>query len=244
MDVMKYLINENDLDKSRFIKELAFRLAERVRNGEKLSNLKKEDWIEIIESMGFGVDVELIRADASDKLVAVTQLSSDAVDQIMDLGVDVVKLTTKYRKGDISKEEYTVQFIELCIENAIIVVDRYAEEFNIDIFTIIDDLGKLIECADVELITLYVIDRMLDVESAVLDNYLEEIAEARKRYYEEYTDYYQKMCRSVEQYIVLMDKAFAEDANKAFEGSVELAEEVGFDGQILKTKQDIDDFFM
>lgn len=244
MDVMKYLTNENDLDKSKFIKELAFRLAERVRDGEKLSNLKKEDWIEIIESMGFGIDVELIRADASDKLVAVTQLSSDAVDKIMDLGVDVVKLTTKYRKGDISKEEYTVQFIELCIENAIIVVDRYAEEFNIDIFTIIDDLGKLIECADVELITLYVIERMLDVESAVLDNYLEEIAETRKRYYEEYTDFYQKMCRSVEQYIVLMDKAFAEDANEAFEGSVELAEEVRADGQVLKTKQDIDDFFM
>ena len=51
--------------------------------------------------------------------------------------------------------------------------------------------------------------------------------------------------REIEVYMVLLDRAFIEDAAEAFKGSVALARHVGVpESGILKTKSDIDRYFL
>lgn len=211
------------------------------RAGKRLSQFDGHDWKELgIETAGASAKGG-IRGAAVYGMSNFTATPAAVASALVTATLGVIAEAGRLRAGIIDQEDFLINSEVFCLDAAVSAVASVLGEVLIPIPVLGAVIGNMAG------MVLYGIakDAMWKEEQRVIFRYHQ-----NKREQEELLSLqYQRLMRQIEgeikRFDSLVDWAFSEDANAAFEGSVQLAEHCGvFQGRILKNKLDIDDYFL
>lgn len=143
--------------------------------------------------------------------------------------------------GDISDEEFIINSESLCLEAAVSAVASIIGEVAIPIPVLGAIVGNTVG------MFMYNIakDYMSQKEQDLIGHYQSNMDSLNRMLDERYQQLINTLKEELEKFSSLLEWAFDPDVNKAFEGSVQLAQFAGVSGErILNSKKAIDNFFM
>ena len=218
----------------------------KLRSGKKLTDFTEKDWKDIGIATAKGSGTGAIRGGGTYILTNTLfknlgENAAPVANGYITASIGIINQANQFRKGEISDEDFIINSQVLCFDSAVSVIGAAIGQAAIpipvlgavigsSICNFMSGLGKqYLSAKEHELIAQH--KREIDQLIATLD-----------------ADY-QKLIKKLEEeynrFSSLADMAFDVDINRAFYGSVKLAQYIGVkDDKILKSKADIDAYFL
>lgn len=211
------------------------------RKTKEFGDFSEDDWQEIIQKTGKGTLRGGVRGGSIYILSNFTATPAAVASGLVTAGFAVAEQAHLLRKGEITEEKFlenaqiaclgaSVSALSSLIGQALIPIPILGAVVGNTVGTVLYQIGKgNLSAREQQLLAAYAEQqRALDAELAA-----------------QYQQCIETLNREIEVYMVLLDRAFIEDAAEAFKGSVALARHVGVpESAILKTKSDIDRYFL
>ncbi len=209
--------------------------------GKRLSQFDGDDWKELgIDTAGAGAKGG-IRGAAVYGMSNFTATPAAVASAFVTAAFGVFAEAGRLKAGAIGQEDFLVNSEVFCLDATVSAVSSVLGEVLIPIPV----LGAVI--GNVAGMVLYGIakDTMSEEEQRIILQYNQGRAELEETLALQYQRLMEQMEEEIGRFGSLVDWAFSEDANAAFEGSVKLAEHCGVrQDKILKNKADIDGYFL
>lgn len=212
--------------------------------------LKKEEWEEIAKAVSkivileeeqtyseyvfklyanyIGVSAEVVRSVAGDTVA----------NAVKGLAEEILRKSEELENGIISEVKYVEDCLWISLEAMVKLLSSYMTSF----------LGpEVSELAQAASMFAFEYGRLMlyKKEQAVLTLYLEQQKELDATLQKQYDEYMEELNQKAEEFQVLVRNAFEPDFRDTFMNSAKLAEACGVrEEEILKTVEDVDDFFM
>ena len=213
----------------------------RKRKDKKFSEFSKDDWKEIGIDTAYDGFKGGIRGGTIYGLTNFTAMPSNVANAYITAAFGVYSQINEYKSGNISEEDFVINCEVVCLDVAISTISAVAGQMVIPIPVLGSIVGSIVgeyvygfckkegDERTKETITQYHLE-LKNITEQLEEKLLEVMAEIQK---------------SLDRFEDLEKLAFDVEINKAFEGSILLAEEVGVPfNDILKTKEDIDIYFL
>lgn len=147
----------------------------------------------------------------------------------------------RFRSGELSEVEFIERSEIICLDASVSAFSGFVGQALIPIPVLGALLGNAVGTTVYELGK----DFYSKQEAALLERYAQETRKLNEQLQKDYADCIDNLRVGMEAYIALLSKAFSPDIAVAFEGSIELAASLNVpEGEILHSKQEIDDFFL
>ena len=221
----------------------------RLKQGESAGDLTQEDWNEILRMVYDKavtidpIDYTLLVFDTYRRSIAfaIMQMRSNASPDVLSGLEEIVSLMDAYAEDLRTEEMSEAAFIEenlwLSLEAIFLVM---TDRMNL---MLPEDRRELAEAIGALAFQKFRYSHY-EKELAAIDACLGYQDELDKRLTEEVNEYIAALKNELDEFDSLVEQAFnTSDFRLAFKGSVDLAESLGAEG-ILKTQQEIDDYFM
>ena len=209
--------------------------------GKRLSQFDGDDWKELgIDTAGASARGG-IRGAAVYGMSNFTATPAAVASALVTATFGVLSEAGRLKAGAIDQEDFLVHSEIFCLDATVSAMFSVLGEVLIPIPV----LGAVI--GNVAGMVLYGIakDAMSEAEQRIIFQYNQSRTELEERLDLQYQRLMGRLEEEIERFGSLVNWAFSEDANAAFEGSVKLAEHCGVRrDRILKNKSDIDGYFL
>ena len=205
------------------------------RKEKKLSEFTSDDWKEIGIDTRDGAIKGGIRGGSIYILTNFTATPANVASAY------VTQQLKELEKGNVSKEDFVIECEAICLDVTVSTIAAIAGEILIPI----PILGAVIGSVAGEYIKKWC-NKLGDERSKkIIENYNNEMNQLNKKLDLQLLEVILEIRKELDKYDDLEKLAFNEDVNIAFKGSINLAKEIGVSSkEILKTKNDIDDYFL
>lgn len=221
--------------------EFCSSVAKKRKSGKKLSEFTTEDWKEVGIDTGTSTIKGGIRAATVYTLSNFTATPANVATGLVTATFGVTAQAKLLHEGKIDKEEFLINSEALCLDVSISTISALLGQVVIPL----PILGAII--GNVTGMYLYNITKEhgLNQEQLLVEGYQTGMLELIKKLDEQYYALLQLLEENLKKYKSMMELAFDLDINNAFESSIKFARynEVP-EEKILKTKSDIDAFFL
>lgn len=209
--------------------------------GKRLSQFGEDDWKELgIDTAGASAKGG-IRGAVVYGMSNFTATPAAVASALVTATFGVLAEAGRLRVGVIDQEEFFISSEVFCLDAAMSAISSILGEVLIPIPV----LGAVIGNMAGMLLYSIAKDTMSEEEQRIIFQYNQSRAELEKTLTLQYQRLIEQMEEEIKRFDSLVDWAFSEDANTAFEGSVKLAEHCGVRwDRILKNKSDIDGYFL
>lgn len=216
-------------------------IAAKRKEGKAFSEFTEEDWKDIGLETGKGVAKGGIRGGAVYALTNFTATPANVASAYVTAAFGVAAQANAYRKGEISKEDFVINCETVALD---VTVSAIASAIG-QVVIPVPVLGALIGNVAGEFVYSLCKQHAGEKEANAIAEYRNQMDVLNQKLDEQFRQLMLEIERVMKRFVSLETMAFDEDFNKAFDGSILLAREVGVEEKkILKTKQDIDAFFL
>lgn len=211
------------------------------RKAKQFSEFSEDDWQEIIQKTGKGTLRGGVRGGSIYILSNFTATPAAVASGLVTAGFSVAEQAHLLRKGEITEKEFLENTQIACLDASVSALSSMIGQALIPIPILGAVVGNTVGTV------LYQIGKgnLNQREQQILAAYAEQQRVLDAELAAQYQQCIETLNREIEVYMVLLDRAFIEDAVEAFKGSVALARHVGVpESDILKTKGEVDYYFV
>lgn len=211
------------------------------RKEKKFSDFSSDDWKEIGVDTGKGVVKGGIRGGSIYALTNFTATPANVASAYVTAAFGIASQVKALEAGKVSEEDFVINCETVCLDVTVSAIASVAGQILIPIPV----LGAVIGNVAGEF--MYELCKKQGTLQAqkIIESYNAEMGQLNHQLGIQYLQVVLEIQQALQRFKDLEKLAFDEDVNVAFRGSVDLAIEVGvLDSEILKTKEDIDNFFL
>lgn len=213
----------------------------KLKSGKKLHEFTADDWKDLGIDTVSGTAKGTIRGAGVYALTNYTATNASIASSLISAIFGVTAQAKKLSDGNISDEEFIINSESLCLEAAVSAVASIIGEVAIPIPVLGAIVGNTVGMFMYDIAK----DYMSQKEQDLIGHYRSNMDSLNRMLDERYQQLINTLKEELEKFSSLLEWAFDPDVNKAFEGSVQLAQFAGVsDERILKSKKAIDNFFM
>lgn len=216
-------------------------VAKKRKAGKNLADFTAEDWKDVGIDTGAGTMKGAIRGAAVYTLSNFTATPANVATSLVTAAFGVAAQARLLREGQIGDEEFLINSEALCLDVTVSTVSSMLGQAVIPVPV----LGAII--GNVAGMFLYDIAKTqgLKREASLIANYQAEMEALLERLDEQGRALMRLLEENLKKFQSMMDLAFDPDVNLAFSASIQFARFNGVpEDKILKTKADIDAFFL
>lgn len=211
------------------------------RKEKKFSEFTGDDWKEIGIDTGAGIVKGGIRGASIYALTNFTATSANVASAYVTAAFGISAQVKALEEGKVSEEDFIINCETVCLDVTVSAVASVAGQVLIPIPVLGAVIGNVAGQFVYELCK-----KQGDANSQrIIAGYNLQMAQLNQKLDFQLFQVMKEIQKALERFKSLEELAFNEDVNIAFNGSVKLALEVGVDNaEILKTKEDIDRYFL
>lgn len=220
---------------------LCLAVAKKHKEGKKLSDYTSEDLKEIGMDTGKGAVKGGIRGGLIYGMTNFTCTPANVASAMVTAAFGTVANAVKYTNGEITKEDFIINSEVCCMDAGVSAVSALLGEVLIPIPVVGAVIGTSVGNF------MYGIAQQYCDENTkkCVKQYYKEIKELNAKLGEKYRCFVERLEKEFNKFTTIMELAFDENVNVAFDNSVLLAKISGVEeDKILKTKIDVDNFFL
>lgn len=220
---------------------LCMGMASKLKKGKRIQEFTESDWKEIAKDTGKGISVGVVRGSIIYVMTNFTATPAFAASAIVSASLSVAEQTHSLRTGAIDEQTFIKNAEIICLDASVCAASSLIGQVMIPVPV----LGALIGNTVGSLMYQVAKDGLNKKEQIIIKQYLDSIDELNKKLDKEYLRYVRQLSKEVEQYMLLVSKAFAIDAYTAYKGSIELARYMNVpNDKILDSEEKSFDYFM
>ncbi|TCD53638.1 hypothetical protein EJ419_06585 [Alloscardovia theropitheci] len=211
----------------------------KLGNGKHLSDITQNEWIDILKDTGIGTAKGAIRGSSVYLMTNALHMDGTVATSAVTAALGIAEAAFKFRNHEITKDEFISQAEMVCMDSAVSAIGSILGQALIPVPIV----GPLVGNA----VATYMYSIVKDVlkESKILNEYKEQIEALTKQLDKEYQECIEQINQNMQEYLEILSRAFSPDIEKAFNGSIELAQTLGVsENEILKNKEEIDNYFL
>ena len=211
------------------------------RKEKKFSKFSSDDWKDIGIDTGKGAVKGGIRGGSIYVLTNFTATPANVASAYVTAAFGIAAQVKALEEGKVSEEDFVINCETVCLDVTVSAIASVAGQVLIPIPV----LGAVIGNVAGEFVYELCKKKGALKSQKVIEGYNAEIAQLNQQLDIQYLQIVMEVQKALERFKDLEKLAFDENVNIAFNGSIDLATEVGVaDSKILKTKEDIDNFFL
>lgn len=211
------------------------------RKEKKFSEFTAEDWKDIGLDTGKGTVKGGVRGGAIYVLSNFTATPANVASAYVTAAFGVAAQARALEKGEVSKEDFVINCETVCLDVTVSAIASLAGQVIIPIPVLGAVIGNVVGEFAYELCKKQGVAYSKDI----IDNYNADMQALEQELALKYMQVIMEIKEQLRRFADLEALAFDEDVNKAFSGSINLAEELGVDNtKILRDMNDINNFFM
>lgn len=211
------------------------------RKEKKFSKFSSDDWKDIGIDTGKGAVKGGIRGGSIYVLTNFTATPANVASAYVTAAFGIAAQVKALEEGKVSEEDFVINCETVCLDVTVSAIASVAGQVLIPIPV----LGAVIGNVAGEFVYELCKKQGALKSQKVIEGYNAEIAQLNQQLDIQYLQIVMEVQKALERFKDLEKLAFDENVNIAFNGSIDLATEVGVaDSKILKTKEDIDNFFL
>lgn len=220
---------------------LCLAIRRKRKDGKKLHEFTADDWKDIGLDTATSAAKGSVRGAGLYVLTNYTATAAPIASSLITAIFGVVGEARKHRTGELSDEDFIANSEALCVESAVSAVASLIGEVAIPIPVLGAVVGNAVGMFMYGIAKDYVDKKELEL----IQGFQSSMESLNRMLDERYHRLISRLKEELEKFASLLDWAFDPDVNKAFEGSIHLAQFVGVDEtQVLKDTADINAFFM
>lgn len=213
----------------------------KLNEGKKITDFNADDWYEIGGEAGKAALKGGVRGISLYTLTNVASTPAGVANAMVTASFGIAEQAHLFRNGKLSETEFIENSQVLCLDASVSALSSFIGQAIIPVPVIGAVLGNAIGT------TLYQIskDNLNSLEQRLVEQHLQSINEFNKTLDAQYYIVLQNINETIVQFYSILEKAFSPDVSVAFEGSIQLAKEMGVPiEEILDSKSKIDDYFL
>lgn len=219
---------------------LCLAIRRKRKEGKKLYDFTAEDWKDLGLDTATGAVKGTVRGAGLYVLTNYTATAAPIASSLITAIFGVVGEAKKHQRGKLSDEDFIASSEALCVEAAVSAVASLIGEVAIPIPVLGAVVGNAVGMFMYGIAKDYVDKKELEL----IENFQLSMESLNRMLDERYQKLISKLKEELEKFSSLLEWAFDPDVNKAFEGSIHLAQFVGVDEtKVLKDITEIDSFF-
>lgn len=213
----------------------------RKRKEKKFSEFSSDDWKDIGIDTGKGTVKGSIRGGTVYVLTNFTATPANVASAYVTAAFGIAAQIKALEEGKVSEEDFVINCETVCLDVTVSAIASVAGQVLIPIPV----LGAIIGNVAGEFVYELCKKQGTLKSEKIIESYNMEMAQLNQQLDIQFLQVVLEVQRALERFKDFEKLAFDEDVNIAFSGSVDLAIEVGVsDNKVLKTKEDIDGFFL
>lgn len=210
-------------------------------DGKRIGDLTQDDWAEIAKDSGMGFAKGGIRGGAVYGLNNYTATPASVASALVTASFGVADCAYRFRSGEFSEVEFIERSEIACLDASVSAFSSFVGQALIPVPVLGALVGNAVGTTVYELGK----DFYSAQETALLERYAKEISDLDCQLERDYAVCVDDLRKNMATYVSLLGRAFSPDVVMAFDGSVELAASLDVpEDEILRTRQEIDDFFL
>jgi len=216
-------------------------IAMKLKGGKRLCEFSVQDWNDVGIDTAKGAGKGGIRGASIYVLTNFTHTPAPIASAMVTASFGMVSQAVLLRQGKINNEQFILNSEVLCLDASVSAVASLIGQVTIPIPV----LGAVIGNAVGMFMYGIARDDLSNQEQELILAYIEQMETLNKNLDEEYRVVFELLDAEFGDFKTVADLAFNFDINKAFAGSIALADFIGCpDKLILKNKADIDSYFL
>lgn len=220
---------------------LCLAIAKKHKEGKRLCEYTEKDWMDVGIDTGKGTVKGGIRGGVVYVMSNFTCTPSNVASALVTAIFGTVANAMKLSKGEISQEDFVINSEACCLDAGVSAISGIIGEIIIPIPV----LGAIIGTSVTHFMYGIIQKYCNEDANKCIEGYRAEINALNKKLEKKYLDFIELLEREFKKYATILELAFDDNINKAFENSILLAQMSGVEEyKILKTKVDIDNFFL
>ena len=216
-------------------------IAQKHKSGKKLSEYTADDWKDVGIETGKGTAKGGIRGGVAYVMSNFTCTPANVANAIVTAVYGTVANAIKFSEGKMSEEDFIIQSEACCLDAGISTIAALIGEMVIPVPVLGAAVGTTVGNV------LYDISKKYCDENArkCFEKYCTEINELNEKLDKKYKLFIESLEHELNKFMSILELAFDEQVNVAFDNSVLFAEMCGVDeNRILKNKEQVDVFFL
>ena len=211
------------------------------KEGKFIKDYDLDDWYEILEKTGVGIAKGGVRGISIYALTSYTATPAAVANSLCTISFGLAHQLYLYRNGVIDQHQFLINSENLCLDCTVSAMSSLFGQVLIPIPVIGAVIGNSVGTLLYQLLK----DQLTLHEKKQIKDYLKQLEILDRQLDKEYQTYIKQINNSLINYYNLLESSFSPDYRVAFDSSIALAKSIGIsDDQILKNKQDIDDYFL
>ncbi|MGL4831113.1 MAG: hypothetical protein ACRCWS_00820, partial [Propionibacteriaceae bacterium] len=220
---------------------LAMAIIAKRKEGKKFQDFTAEDWAGIARASGNGALSGGIRGVSIYLLTNFTATPAAVASSLVTVSLGIAEQAHELRSGSINELEFLENSEALAVQTAVSALSSAIGQAIIPI----PILGAVIGNTVGSVLYQATSGILEETETELVEAYLREEAQLAKRLDAEQQLLIAGLRQQMDAYLALMEQAFSPDLTAAFDGSIQLAEELGLSSStILRDTEDISDYFL
>ena len=211
------------------------------KQGKCLAEFTAEDWQEVGIDAAKGTAQGGVRGGAIYAMTNFTATPAAVANALVTASFGVVAQAYQLQQGNITQEDFVINSEVLCLDVSVSAVASLLGQTLIPVPV----LGAII--GNMAGMFMYQIakDHLSEKEQVLIHNYQESFAALNRMLEERYQQLMVQLKKEFAKYTSLLELAFDQDVNIAFDSSIALADYAGVaQDKVLRNKSDIDNYFL
>ena len=219
----------------------AVSMAKKRKEGKKFSEFNEDDWKDVVGDTALGAAKGGVRGASIYALTNYTATPAAVASAMVTASFGVAEQAHMYRQGEINELSFIENSEMLCLDVTVSALSSFAGQVIIPIPV----LGAVVGNAVGTMLYQISKDNLLAKEQEVIEKYLKEINELDEELRVQYKNCIDELSENMKLFMSIIDRAFAPDIRIAFDGSIDLAKQMGVAAdEILDSKEKIASYFM
>ena len=216
-------------------------IAKKVKSGKKLKDFDLEDWKEIAGDSGIGFLKGGVRGSSIYLMTNYTATPAAVASSLVTASFGIAEQIYMYNKGELSELELYENSELLCLDASISALSSLAGQLLIPVPVV----GAVIGNAVGTIMYQIAKDNFAEKEQRMIEEYVNSISQLNDEMDAKYKIFINELMDSMSLFVSLLEKAFSPDIRIAFEGSIQLAKEMGVPTEeIIDSKEKLYSYFM
>lgn len=213
---------------------------EKLKSGKKLWAFTSDDWKDLGLDTAAGGGKGAIRGAGIYALTNFTQTPAAVASSLVTASFGIVAQARLLKEGKISNEDFLINSEVVCLDVSVSAISSLMGQVLLPIPV----LGAVIGNAVGMFMYGIAKENLSKEEQALIANFNSSIGELNKQLDKQYREFIELLNLEFAKFNSVLDLAFDLNVNKAFAGSIEMAQFVGCDhDKVLWNKQDVDAYF-
>ncbi len=220
---------------------LCMAIAEKKKDGRKLSEFSEGDWKDIVRSTGKGTLKGSIRGVSIYILTNFTATPAAVASAIVTASFGIAEQAHQLKMGKVDVQRFVENSEMLCLDASVSALSSFVGQVLIPIPVLGAVVGNTVGTMMYQIAK----ENLSTREQKIFEGYLDSVYQVKMKLQEQYQKFVNEIGKDMQLFMCLLDKAFVPDIRMAFEGSVDLAKSCGVPlDEILNNKEKITSYFM